>query len=123
MQVAWPWLEGLWLLMCCKSWRKTSRRRSRVPDRNIQQSKLLSNRKKEKTYVQKKTTLKDRRGRRDCLCSGPSHSYEIGGATAARGRPERTDCRSAAAARRATAEDSVQLIIAWQKLVSFGDDY
>src|SRR6266516_1128540 len=105
MRVAWPWLEGLWLLTCCKSWSKTSRRRSRVPGRNKQQRKLLSSiLKRENTYVKKKkTTLKDRRRRGRSLCRWPSHGHEIGSATAARGRSERTDCRSAAAAGRATA--------------------
>src|SRR6266516_4110677 len=104
MRVAWPWLEGLWLLTCCKSWSKTLRRRSRVPGRNKQQRKLLSSiLKKENTYVtKKKTTLKDRCRRGRSLCRWPSHGHEIGSATAARGRSERTDCRSAAAARRAT---------------------
>src|SRR6266516_7051302 len=105
MRVAWPWLEGLWLLTCCKSWSKTLRRRSRVPGRNKQQRKLLSSiLKKENTYVKKKkTTLEDRCSRGRSLCRWPSYGHEIGSATAARGRSERTDCRSAAAAGRATA--------------------
>ena len=76
-----------------KSWSKTSRRRSRVPGRNKQQRKLLSSfLKKEKTYDEKKkTTLKDRRGRRGCLCSGPSYGQQIGSTTAAGCPAERTD--------------------------------